>query len=181
MKQPVVPPPPTTYDRRTIALHWLTAVLVLGLWTLGQTIDFFPKGSPRITARSLHITFGVTLAVLLVLRLGWRASGGTQLPPADPGLLGRFAVWVHGLLYALVAAVVLGGLAAVWTRGDNLFGWFSVPAFDPGNRALGEQVVDLHGLGANVLLAVAGLHAAAALWHHFIRHDGVLRRMWPKR
>lgn len=167
-----------TYDARTIRLHWLTAALVLGLWTLGQCIDFFPRGLPRITARSLHISFGVALALLLLARVFWRLRGGVTLAPT-PGLAGRLAVAMHYLLYLLVAAVVMIGIACVWIRGDNLFNLFTVPAFDPSNKALREDAVDLHGLIANVLLFAAGLHAAAALWHHHVLKDGVLRRMWP--
>lgn len=57
---------PIRYDRRSIALHWITAGLVMSLWLLGQTIDWFPKGSPRSTARSTHIVLGLALALVLI-------------------------------------------------------------------------------------------------------------------
>jgi cytochrome b561 len=160
-------------------LHWISAALVMVLWLLGQSIDLFPKGTPRITVRSLHITLGIFLGVVLLVRLLWRRSGGAKLPVADPGFLGRLAVAVHHLLYALLAAGVLAGIAYVWIRGDTLFNWFSVPAFDPGNKALRESAGEVHELLANLLLIVAGLHALAAVWHHRVLKDGVLRRMWP--
>jgi cytochrome b561 len=168
-----------SYDRRTILLHWLSAALVAGLWIVGQCIDFFPKGTPRLTVRSLHITAGVVLAVLLVLRLLWRARGGVKLPPADAGPAGKAAVGVHHLLYLLLAGAVAVGMAAVWIRGDNLFNLYTVPAFVTDNKGLRHDVVELHELFANALLVVAGLHAAAAIWHHRWLKDGVLRRMWP--
>lgn len=168
-----------TYDSRSIAYHWASAVLVLGLWALGQCIDFFPRDLPRITARSLHISFGLLLGVLLVLRLRWRLGGGVKLPAADAGLAGRLASGVHHLLYALLFAIVAVGMACVWIRGDNLFNLYTVPAFDPGNKALREEAVDLHGLIANIILALVFAHAAAAVWHHRVRKDGVLRRMLP--
>ena len=167
------------YDRRTILLHWLSALLVIGLWVVGQTIDFFPKGAPRITVRSLHISFGVLLGVVLIYRLVWRSTAGTRLAAADPGMLGKLAVGIHHLLYLLMLAIVVIGVAAVWIRGDNLFNLFTVPAFDPTNKALRHNVVELHGLLANVLLALAAFHAAAALWHGLVKKDGVLRRMLP--
>jgi cytochrome b561 len=170
---------PATYDARTITWHWLTAALVVGLWVLGQCIDFFPRGTPRVTARSLHITAGVVLAAVLAARIVWRIKGGAKLEAADPGVLGKLAVGVHWLLYALTAAVVAVGIACVWIRGDNIFNLFTVPAFDPDNKALRHDAVELHELGANSLLILAGLHAAAALWHHWLLKDGVLRRMWP--
>jgi len=167
------------YDRRTILFHWLSALLVVGLWAVGQCIDFFPKGTPRITVRSLHITIGVLLGALLVARVLWRVRSGSKLPAADAGALGQAAIGVHHLLYLLLSATVLIGMACVWIRGDNLFNLFTVPAFDPANKALRHDAVELHETAANALLIVAGLHAAAAVWHHRVRKDGVLRRMWP--
>jgi cytochrome b561 len=168
-----------TYDSRTVFLHWLSAVLVLGLWIVGQCIDFFPKGTPRVTVRSLHIALGVLLLATVVVRVLWRRTGGVKLPPADSGAAGKLAIGVHHLLYALLIALVALGLASVWFRGDNIFNLFTVPAFDPGNKALAHNTVELHGLLANVLLLVAGLHGAAAAWHHWGLKDGVLARMWP--
>jgi cytochrome b561 len=171
---------PDRYDSRTIALHWISAFLVLGLWVLGQCIDFFPRGVPRVTARSLHISFGVLLGAVLIVRVAWRFKGGVKLAPADGGLFGRLAGGAHHVLYALLAAIVVLGLACVWIRGDTLFNLITVPAFDLSNRQLRRDAVELHELAANALLAVAALHAAAALWHHRVLKDGVLRRMWPR-
>jgi cytochrome b561 len=64
-------------------------------------------------------------------------------------------------------------------RGDNIFNLFTIPAFDPGNKALRGQVEDLHTLFANVLFGLAGFHTASGVAHHFIWKDGVLRRMFP--
>jgi cytochrome b561 len=166
------------YDSRSIALHWLTAALVGFLWTLGQCIDFFPKDAPRMGARSVHIAAGAALAVVLGVRVLWRLRGARRLP-ADPGLAGRAAVGMHYLLYALLVVAVGLGFGCVWMRGDTLFNLFTVPAFDPGNEALPDEAVDVHGFVANALLAIAGLHAAAAVFHHRVLKDGVMRRMWP--
>lgn len=168
-----------TYDSRTVLLHWLSAALVLALWVLGQVVDFFPKGTPRITVRSLHITLGVVLAVLLVARIAWRRLGGTALAPADAGTLGKLAIGVHHLLYVLMLASVVAGLAFAWIRGDTVFNWFTIPEFDPGNKTLRHDAGEVHEFFANTLLIVAGLHAAAAIWHHRVLKDNVLRRMWP--
>ena len=173
--------PTPRYDRRQIALHWLTAVLVVGLWLLGQTIDWFPKGSPRAIARSSHIALGVALAFVLIRRIWWRLSGGEHLAAAGDGALDRIATLAHKALYLLLVGTVLLGIANVWVRGDTLFLLLKIPAFDPGNRALREFVEELHSWSANILLIVAGLHAAAALLHHFVFKDDVLRRMLPRR
>jgi cytochrome b561 len=169
------------YDRRTIALHWLTAALVIGLWLLGQTIDWFPKGAPRAIARSTHIALGLALAAVLVRRIWWRLAGGVHLPRAGGGILDTVASLAHKFLYLLLVGTVLLGIANAWIRGDTLFMVLKIPALDPGNTALRRSVEDLHSWAANLLLIVAALHAGAALLHHVVLKDGVLRRMLPRR
>lgn len=169
---------PQSYDRRSIVLHWASAVLVLALWCVGQTIDWFPRGTPRITVRGLHIVFGFLLAFLVIARLLWWARGSSR-PPADPGLLGGVAKSAHGLLYLLLIAAVGAGIAFTLVRGDNLFGVFKLDSIAPDNKALRHDIGELHELAANLLLGLALLHAAAAVWHHRVLKDGVLRRMWP--
>ena len=168
-----------SYDGRTIWFHWLTVLLVLGQWLGAHSIDWFPKGWPRTDVRSLHILFGALLAVLILARLGWRWRGGRQLPHADRGLLRVAATLVHGLLYVLLVTTVTLGLLNAWFRGDTLFGLFhfAKPGFV--TRDLREQIENLHPLAANAILAVAALHASAALWHQYWRRDGLLGRMIP--
>lgn len=167
------------YDGVSILLHWLTALLVLSLWTLGQTIDFFAKGAPRIDARSVHILLGATLAVVLITRVLWRTSAGRKLPRANPGWIGVTATVVHYGLYLLVATTVVLGVLNAWQRGDILFNVYTIPTLAPGDLALKRAIENLHGDFADVALIVAGLHAAAALAHHYLLHDSVLRRMLP--
>ncbi len=69
------------------------------------------------------------------------------------------------------------GLGCVWIRGDTVFNWFTVAAFDPGNKALLHNAVELHAWVANLLLALAGIHAIAAAWQHRVLKDGVLQRL----
>jgi len=171
--------PPPRYDGVSVLLHWLTAGLVVILWTLGQTIDFFPKGAPKIDARSVHIALGATLGVVLLVRVLWRASAGRKLPPADQGWLGVTAKVVHYGLYVLVAVTVVLGIFNAWQRGDVLFNAYRIPQLIPGDRALRSALGELHGDFADVVLIVAGLHAAAALAHHYLLRDRVLRRMLP--
>jgi len=169
------------YDTLTIRLHWATALLVVVLWSLGQTIDAFPRGDARIYARSTHIALGVLLGVVLLWRLWWRARGGEHLPVVGSPRMSSVSTWTHRALYLLLIATVILGIANAKVRGDNLFNWFTIPAFAPGDRDLRKAVGELHELTANTLLIVAGLHAAAALLHHFVMKDDVLRRMLPSR
>jgi cytochrome b561 len=167
------------YDRPTIFFHWTTAVLVAIQWTGAQTIDWFPSGAIRVDVRSMHITVGVVLAVILVARIIWRLILGRRLPPAEHGILYVAAKAAHWGLYALLLAMVLVGIVLTWVRGDNIFNFFSIPAFDPGNRDLPDQVQNVHATIGWIVLVVAGLHTAAALVHRYIFHDKVLARMLP--
>ena len=78
----------------------------------------------------------------------------------------------------MLLAVLLLGIANVWVRGDSIFGLFTVPKFSP-DQELRHRVEDLHETAANIVLIVAGLHALAALAHHYFMRDGVLKRMLP--
>jgi cytochrome b561 len=167
----------TRYDAATIAFHWVTAILVATQWLGAQTIDWFPRGPLRTDARSVHITCGVLLAAIVLARIVWRLTSGRRLPAADTGVLNVIAKAAHWGLYALLAAMVVVGMALTWTRGDSIFNLFSIPAFDPGNKELPDQVQGVHAIIGWIIVAIAGLHAAAALFHRYVWHDSVLGRM----
>ncbi len=168
------------YDDNTILLHWLTAALIVALWLSGQLIDAFGSGTPAMYMRSLHITMGAALTVVLTVRVIWRLASGRSLPDADAGLLHVIARITHYALYLVAGTTVLLGLLTAWMRGDTIWGLFAVPAYDPANaKSLGREMLGYHSLLANLILILAGLHAAAALFHHFVLRDGVLRRMLP--
>ncbi len=165
------------YDSLTVTLHWLVAVLVIGQWIGAQLIDEFPKGAPRVDARSIHIVGGVLVGLLLLVRIVWRATSGRRLPASDQGLLHAAAKLTHWGLYVLIAAMVAVGLALAWARGDSLFNLVTIPSFAPGDKAFRDQIQDIHATIGYLILGLAGLHAAAALVHHFIWKDGLIRRM----
>ncbi len=170
----------TRYDTTTILLHWITAILVVIQRLGAQTIDWFPRGHLRIDARSMHITGGLLLTAILIARLIWRATRGRRLPAADAGILHFAAKATHWGLYALLIAMVLAGITLTVVRGDSLFNLVSIPSPTPGNKDLAEQIQDIHGTIGWIILAVAGVHAAAALAHRYLWHDGVLVRMLPR-
>jgi cytochrome b561 len=170
-----------TYDRRTIQLHWATAVLLTGLWGIAQIIDLFPKGGPKISVRSGHIILGVLLGIVVLMRIAWRTRSGRNLPPASHGVLGYAARIVHLTLYAGLATVIVLGILNAWARGDSIFGLFQIPKLFPTNPQLKPTVEYLHKTFANALMTLAATHALVALVHHFGLRDDVLRRMLPGR
>lgn len=169
-----------TYDSKTIFYHWLSAGIVLALWLIGQNIDSFAKGDPRVMVRSIHIALGVLLGLVFLLRLKWRLTQGVKLPQATAGVQGKMAVGVHHVLYLLLGLTIVVGMVAVWIRGDNIFNLFHVPAFDLSNQALRKDIGELHEVLANGLLFLGIAHGLMAVWHHKIVKDGVLKRMWPR-
>ena len=167
------------YDRATIALHWTTAALVGLLWVIGKTIDYAPNGPLQVDYRSLHMLLGITLAGVFIARVVWRVARGRRLPGVGNVPMQWIARLTHWTLYLLILTTLLLGLTNVWVRGDTIFNLFTVPAFDPANKPLRNLIGDWHALAADAILILAGLHATAALFHHAILRDSVLRRMLP--
>lgn len=173
----------TPYSPVQKLLHWLIFAFVLGLYGITYAEDLFPRGDPgRDAVWWLHISFGMLLCVLVAFRLGWRLSRGAPgLPDAMGGIEKTVARAAHWLLYVLLVAIPVLGVLLTWYRGDALsfFGLFTIPAPVVADRATARSFKELHELAANAILVLAALHAAAALWHHLVRRDDVLRRMLP--
>ena len=169
----------THYDKPTIVLHWLTAGLVAALWIIGQTRFVFPSGPLRVDYISLHISLGVLLALVLVVRLAWRLTRGLTLPPDRHWLLSAAAKATHWVLYLLLITTVVLGMLNAWSGGDVIFNLFRLPTLPGSDRALHRMIAGWHALAANAVVIVAGFHAAAALGHHYVLRDDVLARMAP--
>ncbi len=164
-------------------LHWSLFGLVVLMYALTFGEDIFPRGDPRADAAwKIHISFGILLAVLVAWRVAVRLANGAPPLPAEMKSPERLAAHAgHLLLYALLVALPILGFLLTWYRGDALsfFGLFAIPSPVTPDRAIARSIKGLHSLYTNGILIVAGLHALAALWHHFIRRDAVLRRMLP--
>lgn len=170
----------TRYDRGTIWLHWLTLALVAFQWISATIIDDFARGTPRMIARSIHISMGIVFLVLIVCRVLWRISGGRRLPPANHRkVLHLAANMVHWGLYLLLGATLVLGILTAWAQGDSIFGLFSLPMLRPHHPGLGHQMRGIHGTLVNLVLILASLHAAAAIGHWAVWRDSVLTRMLP--
>lgn len=172
------------YDWVTITLHWATAILVVLLYGIAQSWGFTPRHSwLRAELMSTHVSLGVLLASVLTVRVLWRVFAGRHLRPMIAGTLGRVAEGVHYLMYALLLAVVPLGICLRWSGGHtiDLFGYVPIPSPFHLTKADENLLFQMHWWVATSIIVVAGLHAAAALVHHYVLRDPVLGRMLPDR
>ncbi len=167
------------YDRLAILFHWVMAVLIFYAAAAIMIADDLPRGAFRELIKTSHNSVGAIVVALLVLRLVWRLIGKAPALPANMSAQQqRMARLAHIGLYALMAAVPLLGMAAHFLRGRGLeFGFFSIASPLTANRALSRGIKEVHELAAYALLGLVAFHVAAALWHQFIKRDGLMTRM----
>ncbi|HET7366561.1 MAG TPA: cytochrome b/b6 domain-containing protein [Burkholderiales bacterium] len=170
------------YGRTTIAFHWLTAILVLVAYIFGPGGSEARVYSPaRDFERSLHEVLGLTVFTLTVLRLGWKAfASAPTLPPIVPWM-NRISKVVQWSLYVLLVVTPLTAIFGAWLEGHPLtLGVLgNVPPLLAKNAPLGKRIAELHTWLGDAVIWLAGLHAAAALFHHFALRDDVLASMLP--
>jgi cytochrome b561 len=167
------------YNRLAILFHWVMAALIFYAAAAILIADDLPRGAFRDLIKTSHNSVGAVVVALLALRILWRLVSTTPaLPSAMTAQQQRLAKLAHLGLYALMAAVPLLGMAAHFLRGRGLeFGFFSIASPLAANRALSRSIKEVHELAAYALLGLVAFHIAAALWHQFIKRDGLMGRM----
>jgi len=174
----------TSYDGFEIALHWVTVTLVATLYGLAQVWSFIQRGTPsRLELQSIHVSLGMCLAVILALRILWRVGPGRRLPPAASGIAQIASELVHCALYVLLVSVVVLGFCFRWAQHVPLswFGCFVIRSPYPFSQGQQGLIGDMHYWAATAIVILTIGHACAALFHQYVLHDGVLRRMLPAR
>jgi len=171
---------PSHYGLAAIALHWISVLFIIVVGVLGLLHDSWPKRSQGFWI-NIHAMMGLLVWVLAIARLSWRFRHPAPALPNDVGQLSRrLSGPVHALLYVLMLVIpILGIVTFIWHGRAFNFGLFQVDFGIRSNRSIFHPTEDIHGYLAYVLFALVGAHALAALWHHYIRRDGVLSRMWP--
>lgn len=174
----------TRYTLTAIALHWLMAILLLALFAVGLYMHELPLSPWKLKIYSWHKWAGVTLFLLVWVRLAWRF---THRPPALPNNMSatmKLAAHTgHGLLYLLMIAIPLSGWLMSSAKGFQTvyFGVLPIPDLLDKNKELGHLLEEVHEMLNFLLAFVVVGHAGAALKHHLIDKDDVLTRMSPHR
>lgn len=172
------------YGSLSIALHWLMLILIAGVYACIELKGNFPKGSePRELLKQWHFMLGLGVFALVWLRLLARLIAPTpRIVPAIPLWQALPAKLVHLALYALMIGAPLAGWL-ILSAADKPIPFFGLqlPALIGPNPDLAGQIKELHELAGVTGYWLIGLHAAAGLFHHFIRRDNTLTRMLPGR
>lgn len=179
---PATPNGTAGYSAFAKTLHWLAAALLVCQFCTAALMPDVHVGTPVDTTLSLHFSFGIVIAVLMAARFAYRLRHPVAVAPGEaPRWEQRLARTLHLVFYAVLIAGPFLGWAAASAHGQqvSLFGVLPLPALAPLKAKWGLLAGDVHGLGMWTLLGLVSLHVAAALFHHVVRHDGVLRRMLP--
>jgi superoxide oxidase len=168
------------FDQISVALHWLTVMLVVAQFTTAWLLSQHDGDSAPLLF--IHRSVGILTLAVVAMRLVWR-HGFAHLPPfpvSMPRLQQRIAKFNEYALYALLLVQPLTGLGNTLFHGRPfaLFAW-QAPALFTADKTVSHVFASLHELGAWALLALIGLHATAALFHTSFLRDGVFQRMLP--
>jgi cytochrome b561 len=170
-----------TYNRGAIALHWITAALILANLLLGLSMVALPVSPRKLHWYLVHKSIGVTVFLLTSLRLAWRAMRPHPAPVPMPSWQRRSAAVSHVLLYVLLFAIPLSGWVYSSSTGVQVVyaGLVPLPDLVARDRALADVLRLVHVSLNTLLFFVICVHVAAAVKHHLIDRDAALARMLP--
>lgn len=169
------------YSATSILLHWTMLLLIAAVYASIELREFFPKGSdPRETLKSWHFMLGLAVFVLVWLRIGarlaWPAADEADAPPNRR----RLADLTQLVLYGLMIGMPIAGWLILSAEAKPIpFFGAQLPPLIGEDPMIADKVEELHELGGTIGYVVIGLHAAAALLHHYVLRDGMLARMLP--
>lgn len=168
------------YGKISILLHWITLALLVGVYACIELRELYPRGSdPREALKTWHFMLGLTVFILVWARLVARLIGTTPaIVPPIPKWQHAMAVAVEFALYAFMIAMPLLGWLILSAEGDAIpFFGLEFPALTAPDKLLAERAEKIHETIGTVGYVLIGLHAAAALFHHYVQRDNTLRRM----
>ena len=171
------------YGTTAKALHWLVMALLIVQYPLGKFMPDIHRGMKPGDAMTFHISFGITILALMVLRLFWRITHPVAPAGSLPAWQRLISEAVHWLLYALVLATTMTGWIFASERGWSISLFFAVPLpmLPTESSLLANSLGKWHGTMEWALLLVIGAHVAAAMAHTFIFRDRIMQRMLPEK
>ena len=170
------------YTGVAMLLHWLIALLIFGLFPLGLYMHGLPLSIEKLQLYSWHKWGGMTVLLLVAIRLAWRI---THRPPSLPAGMPRWQVGaahaLHAVIYLFILAIPLSGWALSSAAGVQVvwFGVLPLPNLVAASKPLAHTLAEVHEILNFTLAGLVFLHVAAALKHHLVDRDGVLLRMLP--
>ncbi len=164
-----------------MALHWLMAVGLIGNLVLGDWATDLSLSPTKLKAMLWHKSIGISLLMLVILRIGWRLMNKTPDPVAMPVWQTWLARLTHGLFYLLMLALPLSGwvLNSAAAFPLKFFSWFSLPAIAPASDGLKSQATNVHYWLGWLLIVTVALHLLGVLKHVLLDRDRLLSRMLP--
>lgn len=170
------------YGILTKTIHWLSALIVIGLLCLGLYMSGLEASEFKKTLYGLHKSFGIVVLVLILGRIGWHIH--SNRPEALSSLKKWekiFAKSLYLFFYAALIAMPLSGwtMSAAAGKPVIFFGLFTLPALVSPSKELGGLMHEIHEILGFILIGGIALHTLAALKHHLINKDSLLRRMLP--
>lgn len=162
-------------------LHWSIVILIIAQYFMAETADELPDGLEKLQLISRHKSVGMLVFGLALVRIAWKVMNKGLPAPVGEGLVKKAAAAGHGLLYLLILALPLSGwaMSSAANYPVTFFGWFQFPSLVAENHDLHELLEEVHEALFYTVVIVAVGHALAALYHHFMLKDDVLRRMSP--
>jgi cytochrome b561 len=176
---------PRRYPNTAILLHWLVLLLVVSAYVCILLRENYERGSDiREGLKAWHFTLGLSVLATTFLRTGLRAFVWKTPPitPEPPRLLRLLSIAAHLAIYVWLIAMPFAGWIILSAEGDPIPFWgLNLPPITEVNEGVAKQVEELHEAGGTLGYFLLGLHAVAALFHHYFMKDDTLRRLLPGR
>ena len=173
------------YGLVAILVHWIMALAIIGMYPLGLYIDSLTYYDPAYrTVPHWHKSIGILVFAALVMRILWKAINPGPKPLPSHGPFVRLTTKLgHLALYLLMFVALVSGylISTADSSPIEVFGWFAVPALPELVDRQEDVAGAIHYWVATALVVLAGIHALAALKHHFFDRDETLLRMFNSR
>lgn len=170
------------YGSVSIGMHWLMLLLMIAVYACINLREIYPRGSDlREALKTWHFMLGLSVFVLVFARLALRAGPKPGITPAIPAWQRRASAFMHAGLYLFMIVMPLLGWLALSAKGQAIpFFGLHLPALTSADKAMAEWAEEIHETIGTIGYYLIGLHAAAALFHHYFMRDNTLLRMLPR-